>query len=509
MDKKEVLGAVVSAGDSTSSMYRVDIVTHPVPGDGPEPIHSINPPAPSERPAGRPTPSDLPATPAVKDRRDRPVRRPRTLSLPALGVAVGLLALFLSFATPRAQVEGQTLVEVWSTTMTAGVEVSSSSELDVAFVTHGYNPERDAQPLGDIAEGSFELNGVQYAVSRLAYWTRSGSAVSPYHQQLNIHAGNELPTGTVFEVDGARFAVTADSRYYSTTPGKHGWDNPGLSWSDGEEVKVRLLVPVMTAKVVDTLGFHNGSSTFRVRVRFSKRLLNNAGEVLQAFAAKTAGAMITDARRVGDAAGEGEDWDIYVRPDGSGNVTIGLHTGGPCHLAGQLCSKDMLRVGEWLREVRSGAWIQAWTDTTIPLLTQGVTATVVEAPSRHDGSNTFNVRVRFDAELFNSYLKVMRAFEGTTGGTVVRTRPVVRRDGTQDGTLWNITVLPDGIDDVTLALKTGGPCWNVGQPCSKDWKWITEARDFPLAISAHRGETTGVQASTHSSPSRTLRAETR
>ena len=109
-----------------------------------------------------------------------------------------------------------------------------------------------------------------------------------------------------------------------------------------------------------------------------------------------------------------------------------------------------------MREVRSGTWVQAWTDTTIPLLAQGVTATLVEAPNRHDGSNMFNVRVRFDAELFNSYLKVMRAFEGTTGGTVVRTRPVVRRDGTQDGTLWNITVRPDGSGNVTLALKTGG-----------------------------------------------------
>ena len=120
-------------------------------------------------------------------------------------------------------------------------------------------------------------------------------------------------------------------------------------------------------------------------------------------------------------------------------------------MAGQLCSKDVLRIGKWLHEMRSGTWIQTWTDTTIPLLAQGVTATVVDAPDLHDGSGIFDVRVRFDAELFNSYLKVMRAFEGTTGGTVVRTRPAVRRDGTQDGTLWDITVQPDGSGDVTLA----------------------------------------------------------
>ena len=282
-----------------------------------------------------------------------------------------------------------------------------------------------------------------------------------------------------------------------------------LNWSDGDKVTVRLLVPVISAEVIDVLGFHDGSSPFRVRVRFSRELQNNAAQVLQAFATKTAGGKITDARRVGGAETEGEDWDIYVLPDGSDDVTIGLRTGGQCHLPAQLCSKDVVRVGGWLHEVRSGAWVHAWTDTTIPLLTEGVTATVVEAPNRHDGSNMFNVRVRFDAELFNSYLQVMRAFEETTGGTVVRTRPVVRRDGTQDGTLWNITVQPDGSGDVTLALKTRGSCQNIGQPCSKNWKWITEARDFPLTISSRRDVTTSVRTSAHSSPSWTLQAGSR
>ena len=509
MDRKEVKGAVVSAVNSISTRLRGDIVTHPVPGDGPKSIHSLNPLARSERLAGRPTPSNLPATPANRDRRGRSVRRLRTLSLPALGVAAGLLAAFLCVTTPWAHAQEPVLVEVWSATMTVGVDASSSRDLDVAFANHGYNPEKNVQPLGSISEGNFKLNGVDYAVSRLVYWTRSGSAMSPYHQQLNIHTGSELPTGAVFELNGTRFPVTADSRYYSTTPGRHAWDNPGLNWSDGGEVTVRLLVPVITAEVVEALGFHDGSSVFRVRVRFSKKLLNNAWEVVQAFASKTSGGKVTDARRVGGAATAGEDWDIYVEPDGSGDVTIGLLTGGQCHLPAQLCSKDILRAGKWLHKVRSGAWIQAWIETTIPLLTQGVTATVVEAPDQHDGSRMFDVRVRFDAELFNSYLKVMRAFEGTSGGTVVRTRPAVRRDGTQDGTLWNITVRPDGSGDVTLALKTGGPCWNIGQPCSKDWKWITDAHDFPLTISARRGQTTDARASAHSSPSWTQRAGTR
>ena len=511
MDKIEVVGAVVGAAKSTFTSHRVDIVTHPVPGDGPKPIHSFNPLAPNERSAGRPTPSNLPATPANRDRRDRSVRRLRTLSLPALGVAAGLLAVLFSLTTSRADVQRPALVEVWSATMTVGVDGSSPGDLDIAFSDHGYDPVKEAQPLGRISEGNFKLNGVDYAISRLAYWVRSGGATTPYHQQLGIHTGNELPTGTVFELDGVPFSVTPESRYFGTTPGRHEWDNPDLNWSNGDEVTVRLLVPVINAEIVDALGFHDGSNAFRVRVRFSKELLNNAGEVAQAFDAEMVGGTVTEARRVGRAGTEAEDWDIYVQPSGNGDVTIGLRTGQQCHLPVQLCSKDVLRIGKWQHEVRGGTWIQEWTDTTIPLLTQGVTATVVDAPSRHDGSGMFEVRVGFDAELFNSYLKVMRAFEGTTGGTVVRTRPTVRRDGTQDGTLWDITIRPDGSSDVTLALKTGGPCQAMGQPCSKDRKWITDARDFPLTILADQGETTGIRASahsSHSSPSWTPRAGT-
>ena len=345
--------------------------------------------------------------------------------------------------------------------------------------------------------------------SHLAYWTRSGSTLSPAHQQLSIYTGNELPTGAVFELGGTRLTVTNDSRYYSATPGRHEWGDPGLNWSDGDEVAVRLLIPVITAEVAEAPAFHNGSSSFRVRVRFSKMLQNSTEEVARAFAAETTGGAVTEARRVRRGSGaepKSEAWDIYIEPNGYGAVTLRLPTGGHCHLPTQLCSKDEMKVGSWVHEVRGGAWVKAWTDRRIPLLTDGVTATVVDSPDWHDGSSLFDVRVRFNAELRNSYLRVMRAFEGTTGGTVVRTRPVERWDGTRDGTLWDITVQPDGTGDVTLALKTGGPCRETDQPCSKDWRWITAARDFPLTISAHRNETIAQRASARSTPSWTMRA---
>ena len=292
-----------------------------------------------------------------------------------------------------------------------------------------------------------------------------------------------MPTGTVFDLGGRRFTVSRNSRYYSPTPGRHEWDSPGLSWSAGDEVAVRLLVPAITVKVVGGSAFHDGSSLFRVRVRFSKVLQNGAEAVAGAFAAETAGGTISEARcvwRAGGAEREGEEWDIYIKPDGDSDVTLGLVTGGHCDLPGRLCSQDELRVGNWLHDVRSGSWIKSWTGRTIPFLTDGVTATVVGSPNRHDGSSPFDVRVRFGEELHNSYLRIMRAFEGTTGGTVVRTRPVPRHDGTHDGTLWDITVQPDGIGDVTLALKTGGPCRETGPALLEGLEVDHRSARFPL-----------------------------
>ena len=505
--------AVGGAEGSTSEVHNVGLINHRVSDDGLSTNHSSHPPVRSGRSAGRFNPSDVPAAPVSGGRQNRPVRRLRTLSLPASGVAAGLLAVFLTMPTLWAHAQDPSWVEVWSATITVGVEAASRKNPDVTFTTYGYDPDRSARALGGITNDGFRLNGMDYAVSRLAYWTRSGSTISPAHQQLSIVASNELPTGAVFDLGGTRFTVSNNSRYYSATPGRHEWDNPGLNWSDGDEVAVRLLVPAITAKVVGGSAFHDGSSLFRVRVRFSKVLQNNAEAVARAFAAETTGGTITETRCVWRADGaepEGEEWDIYIKPDGDGDVTLGLVTGGHCDLPDLLCSKDELRVGNWVHEVRSGSWIKAWNDRAIPFLTDGVTATLVDSPDSHDGSSLFDVRVRFNAELHNSYLRIMRAFEGTTGGTVVRTRPVPRRDGTRNGTLWDITVQPDGIGDVTLVLKTGGPCREIGQPCSKDWKWITAAHDFPLTISGHRGPpdqvAIGRRTSTRSSPSWTMRA---
>lgn len=489
MNRNEIATAAVGGAEgSTSAVHNVGLIRHRLFDDSPSADHSCHPPARSGRSAGRFNPSNLPAAPVSGGRQNRPVRRLRTLSLPALGVAAGLLAVFLAMPVLWAHAQGPAWVEVWSATIMVGVEASSRKNPDVTFTTYGYDPGGSARALGGITNDGFRLNGTDYAVSRLAYWTRSSSALSSAHQQLSIHAGNELPTGAVFDLGGKRFTVNNHSRYYSAMPGRHEWDNPGLNWSDGDEVAVRLLVPAITAKVVGGSAFHDGSSPFRVRVRFSKVLRNSA----EAFAAETTVGTITEARCAWRADGiepAGEEWDIYIKPDGNGDVSLGLVTGGHCDLPDQLCSKDELKVGNWVHEVRSEAWIKTWTDRTIPFLADGVTATVVDSPDWHDGSHPFDVRVRFDAELHNSYMRIMRAFEGTTGGTVVRTRPVPRYDGTHDGTLWDVTVQPDGIGDVTLALKTGGPCREIDQPCSKDWRWITAARDFPLTIAAHRSST--------------------
>ena len=114
MNRNEAAKAVVdsAAAGSTTAFPDVGVVKRRVTGDSLSTDHSIDPPVWSGRSRGRFNPSNLPTAPAHGDRRDRPVRRLRTLSLPALGVAAGLPAVFLALPAPRAHAQAPALVEV-------------------------------------------------------------------------------------------------------------------------------------------------------------------------------------------------------------------------------------------------------------------------------------------------------------------------------------------------------------------------------------------------------------
>ena len=103
--------AVGGAEGSTFAVHNVGLIKRWVFDDGLSTNHSSHPPVRSGRSAGRFNPSDLPAAPVSGGRQNRPGRRLRTLSLPALGVAAGLLAVFLTMPTLWAHAQTYTLTD--------------------------------------------------------------------------------------------------------------------------------------------------------------------------------------------------------------------------------------------------------------------------------------------------------------------------------------------------------------------------------------------------------------
>ena len=79
---------------------------------------------------------------------------------------------------------------------------------------------------------------------------------------------------------------------------------------------------------------------------------------------------------------------------------------------------------------------------------QALTASIEAAPDSHDGSSSFEVRIRFSERLKNGRLgeKVVRVANGDNTASS-------RVEGT--GEVWKITIEPDGDADVIITLVAG------------------------------------------------------
>ena len=100
---------------------------------------------------------------------------------------------------------------------------------------------------------------------------------------------------------------------------------------------------------------------------------------------------------------------------------------------------------------------------------QPLTARFVSVPDSHDGSSSFEIRIRFSEELKNRKLggKVVRVTNGDNTASS-------RLDG--DDEVWEITIEPDGNDDVTIRLAAGDDTGCVsGLACTTDFRPLSAA----------------------------------
>ena len=91
-----------------------------------------------------------------------------------------------------------------------------------------------------------------------------------------------------------------------------------------------------------------------------------------------------------------------------------------------------------------------------------LTAELLALPEDHDGQSEFTFRVSFNLPVENPRMDVRDHFFSLTGATVADARRIEERND-----LWEITVLPEGREDVEIELTGGRECSELGAPCDQ------------------------------------------
>ena len=99
-----------------------------------------------------------------------------------------------------------------------------------------------------------------------------------------------------------------------------------------------------------------------------------------------------------------------------------------------------------------------------------LTAEFVDLPAEHDGESAFTFRIAFSAPL--SWMNGRRLREdvvAVSGGRATSAGRVNRRRD-----LWELTVEPDSLADVTVTLAAGAACGTPAAVCTKDGRSLSE-----------------------------------
>ena len=212
---------------------------------------------------------------------------------------------------------------------------------------------------------------------------------------------------------------------------------------------------------------HDGSKRFKVRVGF-----NDAVENVDARGVEVEGGEVTSVRPAGGnasgAAGKravgGQDgevvWEIEIEPDSLADVTVTLSAWRPCDEAGAICTSDGQSLSEGISTTVRGPG-----DGPAPL-----TATFVDVPSAHDGETAFTLRMAFSEPLSRmSGRRLREDVVAVAGGRATSASRVNRRRD-----LWQLTVEPDSLADVTVSLAAGAACDETAAVCTADGRSLSE-----------------------------------
>ena len=210
--------------------------------------------------------------------------------------------------------------------------------------------------------------------------------------------------------------------------------------------------PPLTARFEDMPEAHDGESVFRFRVAFSENI-GISYRSLREDAFTVTGGRVTRGRRVD---GRRDLFEMTVEPDGEGDVTVTLPAGRACGVSGAICTK-----GENRRQLTNtpAATVAGPAVETGPA---GLTAAFVGMPAEHRGEGGFRFRVAFSENIGISYRSLREDAFTVSGGRVTGGKRV---DGRRD--LFEMTVRPTSVGDVTITLLAGRACAVSGAICTK------------------------------------------
>ena len=97
-----------------------------------------------------------------------------------------------------------------------------------------------------------------------------------------------------------------------------------------------------------------------------------------------------------------------------------------------------------------------------------LTASFVQAPHEHDGETAFKLRIAFSEGISISFRTFRDASFTVSGGSVTKAKRVDRRKD-----LWEVTVKPGSLGDVTVRLEGGRACGTAGAVCTGDGRALS------------------------------------
>ena len=215
----------------------------------------------------------------------------------------------------------------------------------------------------------------------------------------------------------------------------------------------------LTVSVESAPTSHNGSDSFRIRVAFSETPKTGFSyTTMRDHAFTVTGGDVTGARRL--VSGKNLRWEVTVQPSGNADVTVELPVTTDCAAQGAICTDNDEKLSNSLTLTVNAP------EATPPaaVVVSALTASVESAPTSHNGSDSFRIRVAFSKTPKTSFsYTTMRDHAFTvTGGDVTGARRLVSGKNLR----WEVTVQPSGNADVTVELPVTTDCTAQGAICT-------------------------------------------